>query len=140
MPINVMESVMSVPGRYSLTKYELFQDNEPAFNFNYLFLHGKGHLQMQSLTYEGEAVNDFQLFEKIRKGLVFKKELPFELGGDTSTALTTTTTAEVATNKEEKKSGKKGISPLAIIIPLCVVLFLILLFFNKRGGRKDSES
>ena len=122
MPVNVLESVMTVPGRYSLTKYELFQDNEPAFNFNYLFLHGKGHLQMHSLTYVGEAINDFQLFEKIRKGLTFKKELPFELGGDTTKPISTTTTTEVTPNKtDKKKSAPKGSNLLAIIIPLCLL-------------------
>ena len=135
MPVNVLESVMTVPGRYSLTKYELSQDNEPAFNFNYLFLHGKGHLQMHSLTYVGEAINDFQLFEKIRKGLTFKEVLPFELGGSTTPQAATTDVAPVKTEKSNKRKG----NPLAIIIPLCVILFLGLLFLNNRRGKDSAE-
>jgi len=132
MPINVTESVMSVPGRYSLTKYELFQDNEPAYNFNYLFLHGKGHLQMQSLTYQPDAVNDFLLFEKIRKGLTFKKVLPFELGGDKvetkkiTTPVKSTSSPTASTDPPVKKSSN-FLLLLLLGIAICAGLWFFLL-------------
>ncbi len=135
MPSKVSESVMSVPGRYMLTKFELLQDNEPANNFSYLFLHGKGHLTMQSLTFEGEAALDFPKFEKIRKGLKFKKELPFELGGTPATQ--TKTTQPISTVDQPAKKSKKKRNPLGIIISLCVVVFGLLLAFN--GRRRQDE-
>ena len=135
LPVNTMESVMSVPGRYSLTKYELFQDNEPAYNFNYLFLHGKGHLQMHSLTFVGDAVADFQLFEKIRKGLSFKKILPFELGGPTTEATTAAVTPQPSKDAAPSATHTSGGNILAIIIPICVVLFILLLWLNSRNSK-----
>lgn len=136
-PTTVSESVMSVPGRYMLTKFELLQDNEPANNFSYLFLHGKGHLTMQSLTFEGEADIDFPKFERIRKGLKFKQELPFELGGTPVSPTQSTQPTATVDQQPTKKTKKRG-NPLGVIIALCVVVFGLLLVLNGRRSEDDA--